>query len=827
MADDAGVSTRSNTEAAQPSRRNRRGASKAGAATLRVFLRVFVRGGRGVVWVASRRPFNPFVKRTGNVIQEAARFSNHPVQLGALMCFLFAIGLAVQWAVLGYALEGEVRPSPVEMAELSSEHRAIFLWTGVWWFALHIAAIWIVIGVFLVHADRQRPTLWVFTVLVSLAILCWALFGAMSIPLGASTGPQYGDAMKRANLSDEQHRLWTTKCEATQSVADRTGIPLAELETSCASAADLPLLLMNAPARATLSETQRLQLEGAWTAAQDTWLVRKLSDTLYFGGNGLFLLSLFFFAGFALSSRVIRTFSVTWACLLGLAYLVGLTAFWSKWGEWANIAAIGLQTFFIVFIGTDIWGRREDFKFSQGAVDTRPVRLLRREIPVKGNQIEWTFAQEDLWYRNRQITNTYARLAYQLGIVTHNLPGPESGKDFPRNADFENGNWFHFGVWASNSAGKRIWRADLSSGMNTSLERAYREVLHLNEGRKRLSEALAEGNRLVFAHVAAIGQTFVQHFEHLDAPDQTAWDAFVGEISAWSEPWQPERAVREALLPAFEAYYRARFSPPAIRTELILFGNLTLVAYEQEALDGVIRKASGNGLRLFVVFIFPSSMIRTLTWGAALTASPFRRFEARLRKRPYKPVTVYGAEWEERWLKRGARGIYGFLNWLFDKEIAELETNQIVLTIGTGERASSIVVGRDLPETPQDWNANASPGGEADKLLHNLLGEETRPICVLDYTDRSDRLRFIAELFRRWQRSPLLRMEPFSSRQRADERMIAVSSIEPNFDSGLRAPPIDSRGNHRAPSGSANPAEAPRQETPLPALAGDGHARQR
>jgi hypothetical protein len=715
------------------------------------------------------------------------------VQVGALACFVFAGGLAVVWALLARALEGEVRPSPVELAELTARHRGLFMWTGIVWFAIHTIGIWVIIALFLVHADRQRPTLWVFTVLCSLSIFCWALFGAMSIPLGASTGPQYSDAMERANLSPEQHLLWTSKCRPDESVSTATGISVDTLADSCASAWDAPLLLMYEPAREQLTDAQRLHLQEAWSVVQDGWLLRKLSDTLYFSANGLFLLSAFFFAGCALTSRVIRTFSVTWGTFVGVLFALGFTAFWTDFGVKANLAAIAAQITLLVFIGIDIWGRKREYVFAQVRPDKRPVRLLRRDVPVEPEHVEWTYCLEDLWYRNRQITNTYARLAHQLGIVTHKLPSRGIGDCFPQEARYENGNWFHFGVWASNSAGARIWRSDLSTGTNGSLERTFKEVLQFGANKQRLSEALALGNRTVFGHVALMGQAFIAHFHDEPAGNQASWDAFVATVSAWTEPWQPDREARRALLPAFEAYYQARFArTPEERSEHIFWANLVIVSYEQGILQDVIADAAGNGLRLFLVFVYPSSLLRAVAWTAVFVTAPAAPLVNGMRRKRSQPLSKRGRAWEEWTLRLTARLLLGSLREIFGPEINRVVASQVVLTIGSRPPRDVIVAGQPLrlasagepvpmPPAPAD--------GSPDRWLPwTYLRAEAEEVRVQDYCVLDDRLPFIARIFQRWQRSPALREEPFGDKQREEERMVLVSRIDSNFDSGLEVP---------------------------------------
>ena len=709
-----------------------------------------------------------------------------PVQAGAFMCFVCAFGLGLAWLGLWMAMEGHVRPTPIEMAELASRHRTIFVTMGVAWVVLHTMAIWIVVSIFLVHSDVQRPSLWIFTGFISLAVFCWALFGALSIPLGVSTGPQYGEAMDRAQLSPSQLILWTARCAPTTDVLSTSGLTRDEVLAACNSASGEPFLRMYEPEFGQLTDQQRLHLNEAWAAAQDSWLLRKLSDTLFFAGNGLAVVSLFFFAKLALTSRVIRTFSVTWATTVAVLYVIGFAAFWSRWAVGANFAAISGHIGLLIFIGTDIWAERGEFAFSQVRPDRRPVRLLRREVRIEKEELAWTYELSDLWYRNRQITNAYARLAYQIGIVTHKAdPGLPDG-NFPEQAPITDGNWYHFGVWASNSAGERIWRADISSGSDTSLERTFREVLNFADGKRRLAETLAEGNRLVFGHVAVPGYLFIKRFQNVDSPDEAAWDAFVRDVAEWDDSWRPTGEGIVTLLSAFRAYFEARFATPDNRSRLLLLGNLRLVEYEQRQLDPVIKAATGSGVRLAVVFIFPSPAIRAAAWTAALATYPVRRawpFPSLAGRRSLKDV---GTAWEERSLVAIARLLMKVLS-VFSPGIQEVSARQIALTIGSSEDRNRIIVGRPLPMIEGEestWVEPTSPE-QLVEFWKRVVGDLDRPVKVENYTELSDRLQFIAVLFQRWQKSPLLREEPFSFAQRKQEGLILTSIIEPDFDSGL------------------------------------------
>jgi hypothetical protein len=232
--------------------------------------------------------------------------------------------------------------------------------------------------------------------------------------------------------------------------------------------------------------------------------------------------------------------------------------------------------------------------------------------------------------RNLEITACYSRLAAAM-----------AGRGDPCS------NWCTFATWASRQAGRTIRGEDLLAGLEHELGRDA-ELLHpvdalwralvrrgLFRRDSRLgrlvadlhtpfdafelaSDAVARGNRKVFAE---IGLEFARYLRDCDAdlaPDAPAFAAFLDGLRP-GEPPDGQRYLRQA----FARYQQQRFEPdPGRRAQLVVLANLEIGLHEQtrlqpeiaEALDAAATtgdRLSGNLVRRLLGAVVQRGLTRT------------------------------------------------------------------------------------------------------------------------------------------------------------------------------------------------------------------------
>jgi hypothetical protein len=201
--------------------------------------------------------------------------------------------------------------------------------------------------------------------------------------------------------------------------------------------------------------------------------------------------------------------------------------------------------------------------------------------------------------RNRQITQTYHELAV---AVAHRLPG--------------GANWCAVATWASRQAGQTIRREDLRRAFERLLAEspvveaaaeeaagatggpeslvgaveAVRQALSPAAAFERTAEAVAHGNRKVFAE---IGLAFARYLALFDdgptggpPPDDAALAAFYDSLRP-GDPPDGQGLLRRAF-----AHYTAALSATGkARAELMLLANLEVGFHEQTRLQPEIQAA--------------------------------------------------------------------------------------------------------------------------------------------------------------------------------------------------------------------------------------------
>jgi hypothetical protein len=201
--------------------------------------------------------------------------------------------------------------------------------------------------------------------------------------------------------------------------------------------------------------------------------------------------------------------------------------------------------------------------------------------------------------RNLEITEAYSRLAAAV-----------AGRCYPCS------NWCTFATWASRQAGGTVrgedlleelerelgregwllhpvataWRRLVRRGLfqpDTRLGRAMRRLHTPFDAFELASDAVARGNRKVFAE---IGLEFARYLEECDAalpPDAPEFRRFLDGLA----PGEPPDG-QDLLRQAFTRYQQQRTeSDPRLRAQLIVLANLEIGLHEQTRLQPEIRQA--------------------------------------------------------------------------------------------------------------------------------------------------------------------------------------------------------------------------------------------
>lgn len=366
------------------------------------------------------------------------------------------------------------------------------------------------------------------------------------------------------------------------------------------------------------------------------------------------------------------------------------------------------------------------------------------------SDVERIVALEDPAVRNLQITQCYHELALVLA---------------ERN-DFAGANWCTFATWASKQAGQTIRKEDLGrtlelilsseeksvqtarslatsvrrQGVRRRLDDIVAMIWQANDSRsafERSSEAVARGNLKVFSE---IGREFARfHAEclpdtHFDANHITA---FCDQLDA-GDPPDGQRYLRQA----FRHYYQALFETDTKRrVELLLLGNMEIGFHEQTRLQPEINEALEAPL--LSVAVFARNFLHALYPG-------------------------------HRWLLLRAAGKLSGINKLLAVYLAAAQRKaQFIITESMMmiemPHFNRIRLGDDLvagfpPFLQQITNPD---------LLALLAKIDPTPDSTVDsgaklWGDLSDRLHFIADLFRCYQVDPRILEPPFSDQQVAE-----------------------------------------------------------
>jgi hypothetical protein len=327
--------------------------------------------------------------------------------------------------------------------------------------------------------------------------------------------------------------------------------------------------------------------------------------------------------------------------------------------------------------------------------------------------------------RNLEITACYSRLAAAVAAR-----GEECS------------NWCTFATWASRQAGRTIRGEDLLAGLERELGRDA-ELLHPVDALWRAlvrrglfrrdtrlgrlvadlhtpfdafelaSDAVARGNRKVFAEV---GLHFARYLHDCDVdaqPDSASFSAFLDGLRP-GEPPEGQRLLRQA----FVRYQQQRFEPdPKRRAELVVLANLEIGLHEQTRLQPEIGQA----------------LDAAATTGERLSGGVVRR--------------LLGAV-VQRGLTRISREV--------------ITRSFMVLTLP----GAALALGRDLDAPfPEALRTPTNPE------LEELLAHFEPPAGALDdcgaedWAQLTQRMHYIAHLFRAYHEIPALASPPFTLAQ--------------------------------------------------------------
>jgi hypothetical protein len=352
---------------------------------------------------------------------------------------------------------------------------------------------------------------------------------------------------------------------------------------------------------------------------------------------------------------------------------------------------------------------------------------MRGVSPLTPERIDVIAAMADGAARNAEITNGYFVLARALAEWTG-----------------AGGNWCAFAAWASRQAGRTIRGEDLAIHLRRRLaerpalqavlrelvedlqidrERLLREiaqaVLHIPAAR-RSSEAVARGNVKVFAEIGRDITRLLAFLQQTPAPDEAGMQGFCASL-----PPGPPPEGRSLLADAFVAFWRAsRETDPSRRAQWILLANLKIGFHEQTRLQPEIEES------LNAAAVSPAELEVVI----ALVFSAYAL-----------PVGVLGPV--RRMARRKAAE-------LIAREVSDVVRVLITNRIMTIELANGEVLrlGEDIPRAyPASLQTLANADLQRQLVSVDPIPGSTRTSGARDWADFTERMHFIAELFRAYQ----------------------------------------------------------------------------
>jgi hypothetical protein len=360
-------------------------------------------------------------------------------------------------------------------------------------------------------------------------------------------------------------------------------------------------------------------------------------------------------------------------------------------------------------------------------------------MPIPGvNEVDAIAAMADGAARNLRITQAYFELS--TGLAEWVGAG---------------GTWCAFATWASKQAGRTIRGEDLGVVLERrlalhppvqavlrnvrrdlglskeALARAIAEAVRRLPAVQRASVAVARGNNKVFSEIGRHIATLLALAGGAGGLDGPRMQAFCETL-----PPGPPPGGQSLLREAFACYLRAREAPtPPARAQWIFFANLQIGLHEQTRLQPEIQES-------LEAAVIDERTLEALI-EAILIAQIGSPATARLRARVVRQTT--------RLLAREVRPI-----------VRRVMTERVMsIELGNGE---VLRLGEDIPRPFAPSLARL----ESEALRAFLATVDPRPDSAAgsgasDWGSLSDRMQFIAELFRAYQEEPSLMWPPFGT----------------------------------------------------------------
>jgi hypothetical protein len=360
--------------------------------------------------------------------------------------------------------------------------------------------------------------------------------------------------------------------------------------------------------------------------------------------------------------------------------------------------------------------------------------------------------------RNLEITDCYSRLAAAVSKLS-----------------YECSNWCTFATWASRQAGRTIrgedllaqlerelgrdaellhpvdsaWRALIRRGLfqpETRLGRLMKELHTPFDAFERASDAVARGNRKVFAEIGLEFARYLEECEGAAEPDSAEFAGFLEGLRP-GDPPKGQRYLRQA----FTRYQLQRSEPDRKRrAELIVLANLEIGLHEQTRLQPEILAAMDAATSTEDDLADP--VLRALfPRGARAGGDPPPPVAA--------PLRLLGARFQRELSELSRRVI--------TRSFMVLTLPGAVLSLGENLRASNPEVLRTLENR------------DLGELLARFEPAHPPDDCgARDWSELTQRMHYIVHLFRAYHERGELASAPFTPEQVARFRAGAVPEGE-------------------------------------------------
>ena len=374
---------------------------------------------------------------------------------------------------------------------------------------------------------------------------------------------------------------------------------------------------------------------------------------------------------------------------------------------------------------------------------TTEQRLLP-EVPVP--EVTRIAAIGNPVIRNLEITECYSRLAASVASRGDRCS-----------------NWCTFATWASRQAGQTIrgedlldelqrelgrdgellhpvaslWRALVRRGLfqrDTRLGRLIAELHTPFDAFELASDAVARGNRKVFAEIGLEFARYLQECGPELRPDSPAFQRFLAGL----RPGPPPDG-QQYLRQAFTRYQQQLFEPdPKRRAELIVLANLEIGLHEQTRLQPEISEA------LDVAGVTEQELGRHLLGALFPRVAPRRQ-----------------------WLARPATAVLGRLGARLQRELTEVSRAVITRCFMVLMLPGTVLaLGRNLDATYPEI-LRTLENAELEELVARF---EPKPPAVddcgaRDWTELAQRMHYISHLFRCYHERADLGDAPFTPEQ--------------------------------------------------------------